>query len=342
MRIYPFFIPHAGCPHRCLFCDQHRISGRRDAPPPEEVAGELEKILPSHGDGEVAFYGGSFTLLPEVGQRSYLGSVAPFMAGGRVAGIRISTRPDALPSSVVGFLADSGVKTVEIGCQSFCADVLKRAGRGHGPHHAGEAVDRLRRRGLAVGLQLMPGLPGGDRAEALLSLERAIGLRPDFLRIYPTVVLAGSTLERLYRAGLYRPLDLEAAVDLGARMLWRCRDAGIPVIRFGLQAETELDSGDAWVAGPYHPALGQLVRSRLWRRALARLLGMGGVGPLRVHPSDLADAVGHRRGNRYNLEQRFGSCELHSCREMPREHLAREEHIFSLQALASYKESASL
>lgn len=339
MRIYPFFIPHAGCPHRCLFCDQHRISGKTAAPRPGEVAGELETILAARGGGEVAFYGGSFTLLPVEAQRAYLDSVAPFAAEERVAGIRISTRPDALTSPVVDFLAESGVTTVEIGCQSFSSEVLEKAGRGHGPHHAGEAVGNLRRRGLTVGLQLMPGLPGGDRAEALLSLERAIGLVPDFLRIYPTVVLRDSGLEDLYRAGRYRPFDLETAVDLGARMLWRCREAGIPVIRFGLQAETELDRGDALVGGPYHPALGQMVRSRLWRRALTRLFGMSGAGPVRVHPNDLSDAVGHGRDNRRYLDQRFGSCELRTCPELPREHLARGEQIFSLQALASYEES---
>jgi histone acetyltransferase (RNA polymerase elongator complex component) len=254
-----------------------------------------------------------------------------------VGGIRVSTRPDALPPGSAEWLAGQGVTTVELGCQSFSAAVLRLAGRGHDERAAAAAVCRLRRAGLAVGLQLMPALPGGDRAEAMTSLAAALALAPDFLRIYPTVVLRDSGLARLYRAGRYAPVGLDAAVDLGAEMLWHCRRAGIPVIRLGLQATPELDAGTMLLAGPYHPAFGQLVRSRLWLRALERGLSATGAHRAAVHPADLADAIGHRRGNLCALQRRFGECTLQPQADLPRGHLALGGQEFSLQNLSAYE-----
>jgi histone acetyltransferase (RNA polymerase elongator complex component) len=337
VRLYPFFIPHAGCPHRCRFCQQQRTSGQGKAPAPEEVARTLEDILPESGGGEVAFYGGTFTLLPEEAQQAYLGAAAPFMRNGRVDGIRISTRPDALSQPAVEHLRLSGVRTVEIGCQSFSPDVLRRSGRGHGAREIGEAVDRLRNAGLAVGLQLMPGLPGSSREEALDSLEQALALRPDFLRIYPTVVLRGTALEEDFHAGHYRPLGLEEAVDLCAEMLWRCRHNTLPVIRLGLQGTPELETGQAWVAGPWHPAFGQLVRSRLWRRGLERGGEATGSRRAEVHPADFSDARGHGRFNLEYLRQRFGEFIISSNRLVPREHMAFGGQCFTLTDLSGYE-----
>ncbi len=307
MTIFPFFIPHIGCRQHCVFCQQHRISGVDAATTPEQVSQQLAAILPPHGCGEVAFYGGSFTLLDIALQRDYLACVAPFIRGGQVAGIRISTRPDACDSVVAARLKTAGVTTVELGCQSFSSDVLELSQRGHGPWDAERAVTRLRNEGLRVGLQLMPGLPGGSFAEARYSLAHALRLRPDFLRIYPTVVLTGTALENSWRHGDFVPLTLDEAVELCAELLWHCRMAGMPVIRLGLQSSHELDSGSAVLDGPYHPAFGQLVRSRLWRRALETAAVDSVARQVQVAFADLSDALGHRRANIDYLLQRFGS-----------------------------------
>lgn len=297
----------------------------------------LDRLLPRSGDGEVAFYGGTFTLLPAARQQAWLEAVAPFIRSGRVAGIRASTRPDALPPGSAEWLAGHGVTTVELGCQSFSAEVLRLAGRGHDERAAAAAVCRLRRAGLAVGLQLMPGLPGGDRAETMGSLAAALTLSPDFLRIYPTVVLRDTGLAQLYLDGRYRPVDLDEAVDWCAEVLWRCRRAGMPVIRLGLQATPELDGGKVLLAGPYHPAFGQLVRSRLWLRALSRGLAATGARRAAVHPSELADAIGHRRGNLCTLQRRFGDFILETQPDLPRGHLTLGGQDFLLLNLSAYE-----
>jgi histone acetyltransferase (RNA polymerase elongator complex component) len=337
VRLYPFFIPQAGCPNRCVFCSLRQPGSGANIPSPAEVGGALETMLPGHGDGEVAFYGGTFTLLPEAQQLALLEAVTPFIRSGRVAGIRVSTRPDALPPGSAEGLAALGVTTVELGCQSFSAEVLRLAGRGHNERAAALSVGRLRGAGLAVGLQLMPGLPGGDRAEALASLATALALTPDFLRIYPTVVMRETELARLYLAGRYRPVSLEEAVDWCAEMLWRCRQAAVPVIRLGLQGTPELDRGEALFAGPYHPAFGQLVRSRLWLRALRRGLEMTGARRASIHPVDLADAIGHHRCNIHALQQQFGDFTLAPQPDLLKGHLALNGQNYSLMHLSTYE-----
>jgi len=333
VRIYPFFIPHGGCPHACLFCQQSRISGVWDLPSPVAVFTALERDLPAKGDGEVAFFGGTFTLLPEERQRDYLRQVSPFISSGRISGIRISTRPDAICKGKTALLKEYGVTTVELGCQSFAPEVLLTARRGHGPESAAGAVATLREQGMQVGLQLMPGLPGGDRVEAIFSLQCALDLSPDFLRLYPTVVLKGTGLEAAWRNGSFEPLSLEDAVEWCADLLLLCRGAGVPVIRLGLQATVELDQGESLVAGPYHPAFGQLVRSRLWRRAFALAFGRNGAAEVTVHPADLSDALGHRRENLHFLRQGFPLLSIRGQERVARDHFLSGDRLLSLDGL---------
>ncbi|MDH3454065.1 MAG: radical SAM protein, partial [Desulfuromonadales bacterium] len=240
MRIYPIFIPHAGCPHRCLFCAQDRSTGQSVVPDIAAVDSFLEQVLPLQGDGEIAFYGGTFSLLPSVQQDRYLATASRFVAAGQVAGIRISTRPDALDDRCLARLQACGVTTIEIGCQSFNNSVLSASGRGHAAADNIAAVQRCRSAGLQVGVQLMPGLPGGDADEALMSLRSALGLKPSFVRIYPTVVIDGTALADLWKSGGYQPWTLDETVDICADMLLVCRQADMPVIRLGLPNDAQL------------------------------------------------------------------------------------------------------
>jgi histone acetyltransferase (RNA polymerase elongator complex component) len=251
-------------------------------------------MLPKRGSGEIAFYGGTFSLLPVQLQQHYLQVAGRFVDANRVSGIRISTRPDALDEACLERLQNSGVQTVEIGCQSFSDTVLERAGRGHSAETSRTAVRRCRDAGFKVGIQLMPGLPGGNAEEALGSLRQALDLQPAFMRIYPTVVIAGTALAKLWYAGAFRPWSLDETVELCAEMLLLCRRHDVPVIRLGLQQDRALEKN--LLAGPFHPAFGQLVRSRIWRRALVRVGSMG--QKLSVHPDDLSDVIGHRGENR--------------------------------------------
>jgi histone acetyltransferase (RNA polymerase elongator complex component) len=301
--IVPFFISHKGCPNQCVFCNQVRISGTGEGlPSASDILSRIAAFRSSAGNipAEVAFYGGTFTNLPMEEQEQLLLPLQPLIASGEVVSIRISTRPDAVDPGSAQFLAEMGVRTVELGAQSMDDGVLERAGRGHNAAQTTGALHALRQAGLAVGVQLMPGLPGDTAEKALASLDAVLALRPDFMRIYPTLVITGTRLESLCRAGEYAPLAMAEAVGLCKVMLHRALKAGVKVVRIGLQATAELESCGAVVAGPFHPAFRQLVESELCYDLLAKLsAGSCSASPVTVFcaPSRVSDITGQRRGN---------------------------------------------
>lgn len=276
--IIPIFIAHQGCPHHCVFCNQHHISGqgkttgRVDA---VEVAAAIDQALgwprrQPEAEVQVAFYGGSFTGLPQRLQTELLGAVTPYLASGKVATIRLSTRPDAMASEDAAFLKAHGVRIVELGAQSMTPAVLAACQRGHTAAQVGEAVAVLRQAGLTVGVQLMIGLPAETPATLMASAQAVAALAPDFVRLYPTLVVAESELATWHAAGRYRPLSLPRAVVLAARLKALFDAAAIPVVRMGLQQSTALAAGI--VAGPHHPAFGELVKARLLTRQIRQQL----------------------------------------------------------------------
>ncbi len=263
--IIPVFLSHQGCPHGCIFCNQHRITGPSKPVDAHAVAATIDTWLgrrqKKHRMVQVGFYGGSFTALDQSRQRELLGAVRPYLQSGRVDTIRLSTRPDCLDPGRIALLRRLGVGIVEIGAQSLDDRVLARAGRGHTASQVEEATARLRQYGLEVGIQLMVGLPGDSARRRMKTVQRVIGMRPDFVRIYPLLVLDNTRLARELKQARYTPLSLDRAVVATARMKRLFDQAKIPVIRMGLQPTPSLEK--SLKAGPFHPAFGELVLSRL-------------------------------------------------------------------------------
>lgn len=310
--VVPFFIPHLGCPHRCVFCDQEKIAG---APGRLPAAAEIRARISQYRESaqgrelEVAFFGGTFTSLPKDDQHSLLGPLQPLLAAGAVKGVRLSTRPDAVDAETAVFLKKLGVGTVELGVQSMDEEVLRLSHRGHSAADVERAVAALQLAGLSVGIQLMPGLPGDSAERSLASLDRVLWLKPSFLRIYPTLVISGTELADRYLAGGYIPLALDQAVSLCKAMLVEARRAAVPVIRLGLQPTAELDSPGVVLAGPYHAAFGQLVESELCYDVMSEMAARvpdGSRVSFAVSPGRVSDLVGQKRGNLARLHERFG------------------------------------
>jgi histone acetyltransferase (RNA polymerase elongator complex component) len=254
---------------------------------------------------EVAFYGGSFTLLPLQEQRALLAPLQLLLDSGEVSAVRLSTRPDALDSDVIGLLREFRVSLVELGVQSMDDAVLTASGRGHMAADTERAFRSLHDAGIAVGAQLMPGLPGDTLAGAVRSLHKVLALKPACLRIYPTVVVAGTRLAEQYRQGDYFPLSLDDAVFLGARLLHAALRADVPVIRMGLQATDILSGPDGVVAGPWHPAFRHLVESELFHDLLVRLTdGLAGPVSVTAHPARISAVTGQNGVNRNRLKKR--------------------------------------
>ena len=313
--IIPFFIPHSGCPHQCVFCDQKRITGTRTAPAPSSIGETIARSLAAGRErarrvpDQVAFYGGSFTALPRTTQQAYLEQVLPFIASGRISDVRLSTRPDAISADGLALLKQYRVGTVELGVQSMDDEVLQRSGRGHTSSDTVQAVLMLKASAFSVGLQLMPGLPGDTAARFADTIGRIVDLAPSFIRIYPALVIRDTPLEWLYRTGGYTPLALDEAVALCRDALVRFRQAGIAVIRIGLQPTEELERPGTIVAGPFHPAFRQLVESSLFLETMASLLPPGirsGDVTFAVNPADLSPAIGQKRRNIRAIRDRYG------------------------------------
>ena len=310
--IIPFFIPHAGCPHQCVFCDQKNITGRRTAPEPSSLPSIISSYLASTkeaGPAEVAFYGGTFTSLTSEVQRAYLTPVQPFIDTGTIAGIRLSTRPDAVTADILSLLKRYRVSTVELGVQSMDDDVLRLSGRGHTAEDTARAVDLPREHAFKIGLQLMPGLPGDTPHRFRRTVTQVIELRPDLVRIYPALVIKDTPLAERYRTGSYAPLSLDDAVELCREAADLFTAASITVARVGLQPTEELERPGTVLAGPWHPAFGQLVASSRFFVKMRALLPPAAVpGPVHfaVHPADRSSAVGQDRRNIRMLREQFG------------------------------------
>jgi len=297
-RVIPIFIPNLGCKIRCVYCDQEKTVGKSpQIPSPERIREEiklwLKERLKEKKEVQVAFFGGSFTGLPFFLQERLLFSVHPFIEKGLVHSIRLSTRPDLIDERILELLKRGKVRTIELGVQSMDAEVLKLSKRPYGVETVMKASELIKGWGFELGIQIMVGLPGETVSSFKETVKRVIQLGPSFVRIYPTLVLRGTELEKWYREGLYKPLELWEAVELSKEALYEFERAQIQVIRIGLQREEELERN--LVAGPYHPAFGELVRSALLLDKLKFYLQDNPKRALvRINPKDESLIYGHR------------------------------------------------
>jgi histone acetyltransferase (RNA polymerase elongator complex component) len=326
--IISIFLPAMGCPDRCLFCNQKASS--EGLPSPSSVRNFIEASLAHIPDNkknrkkQVAFYGGSFTAIHRDDQARYLKEVQPFIASGLIDSIRVSTRPDALDEETLSVLKEYGVRTVEVGVQSMIDEVLSLACRGHCAGEIVSATRRLKQWGLEVGHQLMIGLPGDTCDRFLQTLDRVIELEPDFLRIHPTLVLKGAPLENLWREGRYTPLSIEETIAWLKRGLARLENSSIQVARMGLQPTDELEMD--FLAGPYHPALRQLVDGAIFLDMAMSLLQRSQKNRQALffcNPKEISNLRGQKNENILRLKKDFNLSDIfiHGRQELPRGYL---------------------
>lgn len=317
------FVPHLGCPNQCSFCNQHIISGAKDAPMPEQVREICETSL-AHlgnraGQSEIAFFGGSFTAIEQNYMIALLETAQPFLGGTGFGGIRISTRPDKVDNERLALLKDYGVTTIELGAQSLDNEVLRKNLRGHTAKDIEEASARIHRFGFRLGLQMMTGLYGQSEESAWQTAYGLVALRPDMVRVYPTVVLKGTMLAHLWEQGVYRPQTVEEAVQLGAGLLDLFEENDIPVIRFGLHASRDIEQ--QMLCGGYHPALRELCESERFLKRMYVLLRekhpAGGAVTIYVNPRDVSKALGQKRKNIQLLKQDGWQVTVRSSSQVP-------------------------
>ena len=326
--ILPIFLSAMGCPDCCIFCNQK--ASNEGLPSPVSVRHFIEASLAQIPDNkknrkkQVAFYGGSFTAIHRDDQARYLKEVQPFIASGLVDSIRISTRPDALDEETLSLLKEYGVRTIEVGVQSMIDEVLSIANRGHSAEDTVSATLRLKQWGFEVGHQLMIGLPGDTCDRFLQTLDRVIELKPDFLRIHPTLVLKGAPLESSWRESRYSPLQREEAVQWLKRGVLKFENSSILVARIGLQPTPELERD--YLAGPYHPAFRQLVDSAIFFDMAVSLLQTSqknGHALFFCHPKEISNLRGQKNENVLRLKKLFNLNDIfiNGREELPRGYL---------------------
>lgn len=317
----PIFIPNLGCPFNCIFCDQKKISSQHEIPGIDTTIAIIEQYLQTiepDSEIEIAFFGGNFTSLPVALQDDYLLAAAPYLKNGRVKSIRISTRPDCISQNVLDRLKRLGVRTVELGAQSFNDEVLLASRRGYTAAQVVKASRLIKSCGMQLGIQLMVGLPGDHLEADLETAEAVVELKPDMVRIYPTVVISGTELADMYRQGSYIPLDLSRAIKITAAMYVKLQQYQIKVIRMGLQPSKDLLSAGTVVAGPFHPAFGELVMQELYKQQARQLIK----AYLKLHPAnkelnlfvnrcEISKMAGYKTNNLTFLSNYFSLKQLH-------------------------------
>lgn len=258
------FVPDEGCPHRCSFCNQKTISGKVTRLNVDEIDTAVEIAVKSIGcnEGEIAFFGGSFTAIDKEYMTLLLERAYKYVKAGLFRGIRISTRPDCINRDVLEILKHYGVTAIELGCQSMNDRVLELNRRGHTQRDVELSAALIKEYGFEFGVQMMTGLYGDSDEGSVETAERLIALSPDTVRIYPTIVLEGTMLCELYCKGEYNPQSVEEAAELCKKLLVMFESSDIKVIRLGLHSGGNVEEG--FVAGPYHPAFREICESKIY------------------------------------------------------------------------------
>jgi histone acetyltransferase (RNA polymerase elongator complex component) len=293
--IIPVFVPHEGCPNDCAFCNQRTISGKNSAPDINQAQKTIEEHLSSGKKAaQIAFFGGSFTGIDVEKQNEYLSLAQKYIISGAVESIRLSTRPDYIDSETVKRLVSYGVKNIELGAQSMDEEVLLASGRGHSACDVEKAAEIISDSNVVLGLQMMTGLPCDTPEKCMYTARRFKELGAKETRIYPTVVLRGTLLAEMYENGEYIPQSVEQAVDISAKLYRYFKDNCIEILRIGLPDSSDLREN--YLAGAYHPSLGEMVISRDIRNTI-EMLSAGSQLNIRVNPRFISKVNGNRRCN---------------------------------------------
>ena len=273
--IIPIFIPHLGCRHDCIFCNQKAITAKQNPLTLNDMRNTIDTWLTTLSKVptvEVAFYGGSFTAIPIEMQNEYLRVALHYKKLGKIDKIHLSTRPDAINEEILDNLKYYGVDTIELGVQSFDEKVLRLSKRGHNADAVYESASMIKAYDFELGIQLMIGLPGDSPEACLFSARETVKVAPRIARLYPTIVIENTELYDKCLDGSYSPLTEEEAIFRTKEMYKIIDSAGIKIIRVGLKS-SDLIAPEALIGGgSFHPAFRQLVEGQIAKEIIEEQL----------------------------------------------------------------------
>ncbi len=291
------FVPHLGCPNKCSFCNQCHITGKEIQPSEKDVDFAVSQALMSKNyskdNTEIAFFGGSFTAIDKEYMITLLSAAYKYVANKTVKGIRISTRPDCINDDVLKILKSYGVTAIELGAQSMVDKVLLLNDRGHTSSDVKRASNLIKAYGFELGLQMMTGLYGDNDEGSIYTAIQLVNLRPDTVRIYPTIVLKNTRLAELYFNGLYKPQTIDQAATICLKLIDIFEKNNINVIRLGLHT---IDK-DSFIAGPWHSAFGEICESARYFSIIEKALNKQGAYKVFVKDTEISKAIGQSKSN---------------------------------------------
>lgn len=301
--IIPIFVPHEGCPHDCIFCNQGRITGeslKKVSLVKEQskvdsyfVRNTIEEYLKTidkeDSTIEVSFFGGTFTAIPLEKQKELLEVAREYKKTGSISFIRLSTRPDYIDKKILDHLKEYTVDIIELGVQSLDEEVLLKSGRGHGVECTHEASKLILDYGFTLGHQIMLGLPYDTFEKDIYTVKKSIEMKPHICRIYPALVIKDTPMEDMYNQGTYKPYTLDEATRVGTLLYAMYEEAGVNIIRVGLQPTDNINHGGDIVAGPFHAAFRELIEGNIFNKCvLDNMDELDTVVCIRIHSKDIS------------------------------------------------------
>ncbi len=312
----PIFVPHKGCPHDCVFCNQRKITGRQK----DMTTDDAKKIIDSHLEtiekhnkkgtyhAEIAFFGGSFTAIDIEYQTELLSLAKGYIECGRTHGIRCSTRPDCIDEKILENCKKHGMTAIELGVQSADEDVLLLSDRGHTFDDVTKASKLIKSFGFELGLQMMTGLPGDTYEKSIETAKKLAELNPENVRIYPTLVMEDTRLHEMYKSGIYTPQSLDDAVLLAADAAGIFINQNIEILRIALQTTDGVN--EKTVIGPYHPAFAELVYSEIEKRKIEKDIIANNLSDceytVKSTDGNVSKIIGHKKSNKIYFKQKYG------------------------------------
>lgn len=195
---------------------------------------QLETIGHDTSKIDLIIMGGTFTARTKEYQEGYIKGcfdamntdMAPSLeesirrnetAARRCVGLTVETKPDWFFEKDIDLALSYGTTKVELGVQILHEKALRLNGRGHGIDEVVKSTKLSKDAGLKIVYHVMPGMYGTSIEDDRKSFDQMISdprFKPDMLKIYPTLVVRGTSLYNLWKQGKYVPADTEAVAEL--------------------------------------------------------------------------------------------------------------------------------
>ena len=262
----PVFIPHLGCQNQCIFCNQRFISGTYEFSENEvdNIINDVLSTVNTNDLCEIAFFGGSFTGIDRNLMIRLLEKAQKYVNNGQAIGIRMSTRPDYINDEIINILKNYTITWVELGVQSMNDAVLRYLKRGHTANDTYKAIKLLNNANISFVGQMMVGLPFATEEDEIKCAQEICKLGAVATRIYPTIVFKNTELENLTKAGDYKPLSIEEAINRCAHVYKVFVENNVHCLRIGLCESENLHNDNTYYAGPNCASIGEMVKSRFY------------------------------------------------------------------------------